>query len=182
MNMKRKIALAAVCFVISLASCTKSSFIEENKKSAAANDVDFMISTEGEDIASDMMTTDGLTVSSHGTFAVIPAEAEKSFDRVIKSVDKNFPKAGKDVKRYYGYLGEQKIDGTKCYIFEVFDDSDCDRELVMTAAITSDNSRVYAFNEETSQFWLLEQYSDKVKADYSWTITKDADEVTTDEE
>ena len=102
-------------------------------------------------------------------------------DRVIKSIDKNFPKADSD-KRFYGYLGEQQIDGTECYVFEVFDSSDGERELVMVAAITFDNSRVYVLNEETSQFWLLEQYSDKVKVDYSWTMTKDPDEVTTDEE
>ena len=179
--MKRKIVLAALCFALALAGCTKSSFIEENKKSAAANDVDILISTDGEDITSDAMTTDGLTVSAHETFAEIPAKAERSFDRVIKSIDKNFPKADSD-KRFYGYLGEQQIDGTECYVFEVFDSSDGERELVMVAAITFDNSRVYVLNEETSQFWLLEQYSDKVKVDYSWTMTKDPDEVTTDEE
>ena len=173
--MNKKIILAAVC-------CTKSSFIEDNKRSAAANDVDVFVSTGAEDITTDMMTTDGLTITSHETFAQIPAEAEKSFDRVIKSIDKNFPKSSKSDKRFYGYLGEQQIDGTVCYVFEVFDSKDGERELVMTAAITSDNSRVYAYNEETSAFWLLEQYSDKVKADYSWTMTKDPDEVTTDEE
>lgn len=180
--MKRKIILAAVCFMTALAGCTKSSFIEESKKSAAANDVDVFVSTEGEDITTDMLTTDGLTISAHETYAEIPAEAERSFDRVISSIDKNFPKAGKSVKRYYGYLGEQQIDGTLCYVFEVFDSDDGDRELVMTAAITSDDSRVYAYNEETSTFWLLEQYSDKAKTEYSWSITKDADEATTDGE
>ena len=180
--MNKKIILAAVCFITALAGCTKSSFIEDNKRSAAANDVDVFVSTGAEDITTDMMTTDGLTITSHETFAQIPSEAEKSFDRVIKSIDKNFPKSSKSDKRFYGYLGEQQIDGTVCYVFEVFDSKDGERELVMTAAITSDNSRVYAYNEETSAFWLLEQYSDKVKADYSWTMTKDADEVTTDEE
>jgi hypothetical protein len=178
--MKRKILLTAVCCALALAGCTKTAMINENEKSAAANNT--LVATEAEDITTDVQITADFSIPSREAFAEIPEGTEGFFDRVIQAIDKNFPKEKKDVKRYYGYLGEQQVDGTQCYVFAVYDEKDGEQKPVKTAAITSDGSRVYALNEESSQFWLLEQYSDRVPVDYSWTFTREPDEVTTSEE
>ncbi len=172
--MKKQIVLTAVCCALALAGCTKTAMLNENEKSAAANDI--ILATEAEDLT----TAD--QDSSHEGFAEIPNDAEDPFDRVIRSIDKNFPKEKKNVKRYYGYLGEKQVDGTLCYVFAVYDEKDGEQQAVTTAAITSDSSRVYALNAESGQFWLLEQFSDRVPVDYSWTFTKAPDQSATDEE
>ena len=180
--MNKKMVLTAICCaVLTAVGCGSTRF---DSKETAAGPEKAVTAVAAEEITSDgQTTTEKFTIPSREAFDEIPAEAEVSFDRVIKTVDKNFPKAKKSVKRYYGYLGEQQVDGTDSYVFAIYDSTEDGQSMVATAAVTNDNNRVYILNEDSAQFWLLEQYSpERVPVEYSWTVTAVADSETTPEE
>lgn len=176
----RKVVIAAACCAVLMCGCGSKK--TEVKKDEVAK-TEQVITTGAEDVTTDGHTTETFSIPSRETFAEIPAEAEQSFDCVIKTIDKTFPKAKKSTKRYYGYMGEQQVDGTLSYVFAIYDSKEGVQTPVATAAVTADNSRVYALDEDSEQFWLLEQYEPATeKAEFSWTVTAPVDEVTTDEE
>ncbi len=173
--MKKMILLTTVCMALMMCGCgSKGTEGKTEVKTVTAKDE--VLTTDGH-------TTEKFTIPPRETFAEIPAEAEQSFDSVVQIIDKNYPKAKKSAKRYYGYMGEQQVDGTLSYVFAIYDSVEGENTPVVTAAVTADNSRVYALDEESEQFRLIEQLEPaKVKADFSWTVTAAPDEVTTAEE
>ena len=177
--MNKKMVLTAVCCAVLTVGCGSTKL--DNKETAAAPNP--AVTSVSEEITTNEMTTESYTIPSRETFAEIPAEAEVSLDRVIKTVDKTFPKAKKSVKRYYGYLGEQLVDGTQSYVYAIYDSTDEGQNIVATAAVTNDNNRVYILDEDSEQYWLLDEYApERVTVQYSWTETEIVDETTTSEE
>jgi hypothetical protein len=174
--MKKMIVLTAVCMALMLCGCGSKGSAEKKEDVTALTTADEMMTSDGH-------TTENFSIPPRETFAEVPAEAEQSFDSVIQIIDKTFPKAKKSVKRYYGYLGEQQVDGTLSYVFAIYDSVEGVHTPVVTAAVTADNSRVYALDEDSEQFWLIEELTPvKEKAEFSWTVTASPDEVTTAEE
>lgn len=178
--MKKKTILTIVCCVMVMCSC--GSVKTETSSGKAAASPAAVIPEDG--ITTDGETAEGIAIPPRETFAEIPEEAELSFDRVVSTIDRTFPKAKKSVKRYYGYLGEQTVDGTPAYLFAIYDSNEGINVQVATAAVTADNNRVYALDPDSTQFWLLEQYqTGKSLADHSWTVTTTVtEEITTADE
>lgn len=176
--MKKISLLIVLCFTLMISGCGSN-----NSKQAEKNSSKSSATTSAEDITTSEETIESFTIPSRDTFAEIPDEAELSFDRVVNTIDKTFPKAKKNVKRYYGYMGEQPVDGTPSYVFAIYDRTDDADVLVATAAVTADNSRVYALDTDSTQFWLIEQYQpEKSMAEFSRTVTAAPDAETTSEE
>lgn len=170
-KMKKIVLMTAICCLLLTAGCGSTKTKDEEKASS-------------QKVSADDITTESFDIPPRETFAEIPSGAEQSFDCVVKTIDKNYPKAEKSVKRYYGYLGEEEVDGALSYIFAVYDSADGSHSTVATAAVTADCSRVYALDENSGQFWLIEKYEPAQKpAEFSWTVTVPAeDELTTDQE
>ena len=176
--MKKFIMLTVICCALLASGCGKKSEKKIEKAEPA-----MAVTTANEDVTTDGQTTESFTIPPRETFAEIPAEVEPSFDRVIKTIDKNFPKKKKSTKRFYGYLGEQQVDGTLSYVFAIYDSKGESSTKVATAAVTADNSRVYVLDEDSEQFWLLDRYAPADdRAEFSWTVTAAPDEATTAEE
>lgn len=171
--MKKIVLMTAICCLLLMAGCGSTKSKDMENKGAAS-----------QEISADDMNAEGFDIPPRETFAKIPGGAEQSFDYVVKTIDKNFPKAENSVKRYYGYLGEEEVDGALSYIFAVYDSADGSHSAVATAAVTADCSKVYALDENSGQYWLIEKYEPAQKpAEYSWTVTVPAeDELTTDQE
>lgn len=171
--MKKIVIMTAICCLLLMTSCgsKKTKDIEKTKA------VEQEASVEED-------TTESFSIPPRETFAEIPIEAEKSFDYVVQTIDKTFPKAKKSVKRYYGYMGEDQVEGKLSYVFAVYDSSNGNNSSVATAAVTADGSMVYALDENSGHYWLIDKFEPEKKfTDFSWTITTTLeDELTTDEE
>ena len=176
--MKKIVIMTAICCVLLLTGCGSKKTKDVQKIETSAQTISV------EDMTTDGQTTEDFVIPPRETFAEIPGDAEQSFDYVVKTIDKNFPKAKKSVKRYYGYLGEEQVEGELSYVFAVYDSANGSNSTVATAAVTADCSKVYALDENSGHYWLIEKYEPVRKpAEFSWTVTSAEDDtLTTDEE
>lgn len=176
--MKKIVIMTAICCILLLTGCG-------SKKTKDIKKTETTVQT----ITTDDMTTDGQTtevfvIPPRETFAEIPGEAVQSFDYAVKTIDKTFPKKKKSTKRYYGYLGEEQIEGELSHVFAVYDSNGEKQSSVATTAVTADCSKVYALDENSGHYWLIERYEPvRPLAEFSWTVTAAPDdELTTDED
>lgn len=168
--MKKILLMTAICCLLLMAGCGSKKTNDIRSLGAAADMVADKTTTDGE-------TVESFVIPSYETFAEMPADAVPSFDQAVKTVDKTFPKKKKSTKRYYGYLGEEQIEGELSYVFAVYDSNGDKQSTVATAAVTADCSKVYALDETSGQYWLIERYEpEKPLAEFSWTVTASPEE------
>lgn len=114
--------------------------------------------------------TQNYTIPSRETFAELPEEQVSTLDYAIEAVDNKFPKES-GIKRYYGYMGEETVDGGRCFVFGVYDQSAEGQAQIATAAVSEDNSKVYVLDEASHQYSLIKTFSEKkVPDEYSWVL------------
>ena len=101
--------------------------------------------------------TKNYTIPSRETFAELPEEQVNSLDYVIEAVDNKYPKES-GIKRYYGYMGEEVVDGSKCFVFGVYDQSSEGQAQIATAAVTEDNTKVYALDDASQEYALIKTF------------------------
>lgn len=121
-------------------------------------------------------TTENFTIPSRETFAELPDEQVNSLDYVMSAADEAFPKESRDIKRYYGYMGEELVEGGKCFVFAVYGQTGEGQEQIATIAITEDNTRAYILDEASQKYTLLKVFTDKMTLDeYSWSFPEATD-------
>lgn len=162
--MKRIIALLTAIFTAA-AMCSCGSSGKSDSDSSKKSETTTAVTT----VAEEEVTTETFTLPSKETFAQIPDEAAESFDYVIEAVKKSHPTEVKGSTRLYGYLGEEDVNDSKCYLFAVYDKKKDVHTEVATVAVTEDSSELYVYNSETLTYVPLEVPEDEnVKPEYHW--------------
>lgn len=141
--MRKTICLTMLCFALMLSGCAESGKGEEKQLTTAAQ-------------AEAAAEVENYVIPPRETFAEIPAEAEKAFDHVIKTIDRTYPKPEGDVKRYFGYTGEEIVDGSQCYVFAIYDSAEEINRKVVTAAVSHDCGKVFGFDDDSGSYHLIE--------------------------
>lgn len=116
-------------------------------------------------------TTENFCIPSRETFAELPDEQVNSLDLVMNAADEAFPKESRDIKRYYGYIGEESVEKSLCFVFAVYTQTNEGQSQIATIAITEDNTKAYILDETTQEYKLLKTFSDKKTLDeFSWSF------------
>ncbi len=142
--MRKILYVTVFCFALMLAGCAESGNSSEKELTTAQTaEVDILAESH--------------VIPPREAFAEIPAEAEQAFDHVIKTIDKSYPKSDGGVRRYFGYTGEEIIDGAKCYVFTIYDSSEEAVSKVVTAAVSDDCVKVFGMDDDSGIYRLIEE-------------------------
>lgn len=140
--MRKVVCMTVLCFALMLAGCAESGDTAEKKLTTAAR--------------ADAAAAVQEVIPPRETFAEIPEGAEEAFDHIISIIDKTYPKPEGNVKRYFGYTGEETVEGSRCYVFAVYDSVDEPGSKVVTAAVSDDCGKVFGFDDDSGSYRLIE--------------------------